>query len=82
MDININDFYGIEFKTSDGKVTVKRCGIYGLKMLFIDGIPTLTINENTVQDLEYICKADLDSGDTDTYKRDKEIMDIVKMYID
>lgn len=82
MDININDYYNIEFATSDGKVTVKRCGIYGLKMLFIDGIPTLTINENTLQELEYICNSDLVAGDTDTYNRDKEIMDIVKMYID
>lgn len=82
MDININDFYNVEFATADGRVTVKRCGIYGLKMLFIDGIPTLTINENTAQELEYICNSDFVSGDMDMYKRDKDILDIVRMYID
>lgn len=82
MDININDYYNIEFATADGKITVKRCGIYGLKMLFIDGIPTLTVNENTLQELEYICNADLVADDKEMYKRDKSIMDIVKMYID
>ena len=69
MDINIfDDNYNIEFTTADGKITVKRCGIFGLKFLFIDNIPTVQVTREEMLKLKSI--------------NENEIADIMEMYLE
>lgn len=69
MDINIfDDNYSIEFTTADGKITVKRCGIFGLRFLFIDNIPTVQVTYDEMIKLKSM-------GEND-------IADIMKIYLE